>query len=368
MDYSDSLIFAAPTARERQIALSIGIGALVAVILMTPFGHIPAGPSSPIVTLVYTAYVAAASLTAWLLRHQFRSSGYVPLALLGIAHGYGALLIAPYLLTFPHVFAPGGLLGAGPQTAAWLWVLAHAGFICLAFLYVAAEHFYGRSHNRPGAAEFIRASAAAALVGATTIIAVTTVHSDRLPILVLNDVTFTPLFTHRIVPLLIFAYAIIFALVVVLTRLRTVTNLWVAVVLVSLTGELTAGGLISGSRFTWGWYLGCAEGAVAALTFLVVMLRQMNDVLVDFAISNRTLAEKSVRDHLTELLNRRGFDDRIAEVFRHMRRRSTAVALLMVDIDHFKAYNDQFGHIRGDDALRAIGNTIASAANRAHDS
>src|SRR5580658_7543590 len=133
MDYTDSLIFAAPSVRERRLALGIGLVALVAVVVMTPFGRTSAGPSSPIVTLVYTAYVAAAALTAWLLRHQFRSSGFVPLALLGIAHAYGALMIAPYLLTFPHVFSAGGLLGAGPQTAAWLWVLAHAGFIVLAF-------------------------------------------------------------------------------------------------------------------------------------------------------------------------------------------------------------------------------------------
>ena len=369
MDYSESLIFAEPSVRERRLAYAIAAVLLGTVLLAAPFGRIPIAPSTAVVTLVYTAYVVAASLTAWLLRHQFRSSGFAPLAILAIAHVYGAIVVTPYLLTFPGVFAPGGLFGAGQQTSVWLWVCAHGGFFGLAMAYAYAERFFGRAHNdKPGAMRLVQGCAAVAIVTVITVVTVSIVHSSRLPVLIDRSGAFTPLFTQYIVPGLVVSYVLCFAVIAGVTRLRTETNLWVGVLLVSLAGETAAGGLISGARFTLGWYLSCAEGAIAALTFPIVMLRNMNAVLIQFAVSNATLAEKSVRDHLTDLLNRRGFDDRIAEAFRPVRRKHTPVALLMIDIDHFKAYNDFYGHLRGDEALRAISGAIADTANRAHDS
>jgi diguanylate cyclase (GGDEF)-like protein len=98
------------------------------------------------------------------------------------------------------------------------------------------------------------------------------------------------------------------------------------------------------------------------------MARHVNSVLVSFAASNRVLADRSVRDALTQLLNRRGFDDRMAELAHiQRRRRISALALAIVDIDHFKAVNDAFGHVAGDAALRAVAEAIATACARSRD-
>jgi two-component system chemotaxis family response regulator WspR len=98
------------------------------------------------------------------------------------------------------------------------------------------------------------------------------------------------------------------------------------------------------------------------------MARHVNSVLVGFAASNRVLADRSVRDALTQLLNRRGFDDRMAELAHiQRRRRISAHALAIVDIDHFKAVNDAFGHVAGDAALRAVAGAIAGACARSRD-
>jgi diguanylate cyclase (GGDEF)-like protein len=193
-------------------------------------------------------------------------------------------------------------------------------------------------------------------------------YHDRLPVLVAGDVQYTPLLRHVIVPVIMAGYALAFVFTATLTRASTITNLWIRVVMVALFSEVAAGGLIGGGRFTVGWYVGLAEGAVAALTFLVVMLGQVNEVLIAFAVSNRTLAEENVRDHLTDLLNRRGFDSCMADVFGHMRRMPMPIALLIVDIDCFKIYNDHFGHVRGDEALRSVAFAMAAAMNRSRDS
>jgi diguanylate cyclase (GGDEF)-like protein len=68
----------------------------------------------------------------------------------------------------------------------------------------------------------------------------------------------------------------------------------------------------------------------------------------------RALYNSSVRDALTGLFNRRYFDQRLASELAHAHRRESALAVLLIDIDHFKQLNDKHGHQAGDDALRIL--------------
>ena len=70
---------------------------------------------------------------------------------------------------------------------------------------------------------------------------------------------------------------------------------------------------------------------------------------------------------MTGLANRRTFDDRFAEEQRRSSREGTPLALLMIDIDCFKNYNDTYGHQRGDDCLRRVAGTIEKTLSRAGD-
>ncbi|MEO0997890.1 MAG: GGDEF domain-containing protein, partial [Pseudomonadota bacterium] len=63
------------------------------------------------------------------------------------------------------------------------------------------------------------------------------------------------------------------------------------------------------------------------------------------------MKEAAVRDQLTGLLNRRGFGEAGAKAYATARRYDRPVSVIMTDIDHFKAINDSFGHIVGDEAL-----------------
>jgi diguanylate cyclase (GGDEF)-like protein len=76
--------------------------------------------------------------------------------------------------------------------------------------------------------------------------------------------------------------------------------------------------------------------------------------------ANRRLAELAETDPLTALANRRGFDVSFGDEFARARRYRRELALLMVDIDHFKKVNDQHGHPVGDQVLRAVAQTLAS--------
>jgi diguanylate cyclase (GGDEF)-like protein len=69
-------------------------------------------------------------------------------------------------------------------------------------------------------------------------------------------------------------------------------------------------------------------------------------------------------DSLTMLANRGAFDLRLAEEIERVNRRMSPLSLLMIDIDHFKEYNDSFGHPAGDEALRAVAQLLRVTVRR----
>jgi diguanylate cyclase (GGDEF)-like protein len=76
--------------------------------------------------------------------------------------------------------------------------------------------------------------------------------------------------------------------------------------------------------------------------------------------ANLRLREMSLTDELTEVGNRRNFDMRIREEINRSTRFGHTFSLLLLDIDAFKGFNDDFGHLQGDAALRALGSLMRS--------
>ena len=103
----------------------------------------------------------------------------------------------------------------------------------------------------------------------------------------------------------------------------------------------------------------CAANAVGAYGgyFLEHSARTM------FLI-NKLLHELAERDGLTGLANRRTLNIHLERIWRQALRDRQAVAVAMIDVDHFKQYNDRYGHAQGDAALRAVADLIAHHARR----
>ncbi|MDQ8035836.1 MAG: GGDEF domain-containing protein [Pedobacter sp.] len=87
----------------------------------------------------------------------------------------------------------------------------------------------------------------------------------------------------------------------------------------------------------------------------------------DLEKANSHLQQLLRSDALTGIANRRHFDARLDEEFRRAARSHTPVALLMVDVDSFKQYNDSYGHQAGDDALTRVAQSLALFARRPGD-
>lgn len=104
-----------------------------------------------------------------------------------------------------------------------------------------------------------------------------------------------------------------------------------------------------------------AEFAEVAIRAAVAAIRRAQ-ALESTQADNRRLEELATTDALTRLLNRRALLDRISVEVDRARRFKSHLSLLMVDIDHFKAVNDRYGHLVGDAVLRQLAGLLASLA------
>lgn len=103
------------------------------------------------------------------------------------------------------------------------------------------------------------------------------------------------------------------------------------------------------------------ESKIQERTFeLEVTLRELQE-------KNLELEELNTLDALTGLRNRRHFDKKIIMEFRRSRREQTPLAVVMLDIDHFKPINDKYGHLAGDEAIKYVAASIKGALRRPSD-
>ncbi|VBB08122.1 nucleotide cyclase [Lucifera butyrica] len=105
------------------------------------------------------------------------------------------------------------------------------------------------------------------------------------------------------------------------------------------------------------------------------IIRPFNQSIVKARVRNhlelkkyRDLLEKlSLLDGLTGIANRRYFDEAFDKEWRRALRNRDSLSVLMLDIDYFKKYNDYYGHLRGDDCLRQVGQALKNSTIRGGD-
>ena len=107
--------------------------------------------------------------------------------------------------------------------------------------------------------------------------------------------------------------------------------------------------------------LGSVAKLMQANEALQSQLVSAEDKLHEQAQEIETVSTDARTDALTQLVNRRGFDDEMARKLAEWRRNETPYCLLIMDIDHFKSFNDTHGHQAGDEVLRSVGTTLDDA-------
>jgi signal transduction histidine kinase len=262
-----------PDRAQRRLALAIVLALLVAF-------FITAGPLSTVQLARIEAFVPAYAapmfvvdlITAVLLFAQF--SILRSFALLAIAIGYlfTALVAIPWMLAFPGVFAPSGLLGAGLQSTAWLYILWHAGFPSSVIAYALLKDADPAKRPREravGPIIFASVAATVAVVCAATFIIIT--GDASVPRLMIDAVRISPLWDYAAAfPLLLS----LLALVTLWARWRSVLDLWLMVVMCAYLVEICLTSYFS-TRFSVGWYVGRACGLLSGSIVLLVLLYEI---------------------------------------------------------------------------------------------
>jgi diguanylate cyclase len=104
--------------------------------------------------------------------------------------------------------------------------------------------------------------------------------------------------------------------------------------------------------------------------FGLVVLQQLRQRIAmerEIREAHQTLRDMALTDSLTGLGNRRRLDNALEDQLRLARRQGCALSLIMLDVDYFKRYNDQYGHAAGDDCLSVVGQTLQQAVKRPGD-
>ena len=108
-------------------------------------------------------------------------------------------------------------------------------------------------------------------------------------------------------------------------------------------------------------------GAVEALVGFMFDISERKKTDEQLFRLQRELQELSFKDGLTGLANRRRFDALLGLEWASARRNQQPMSLVLIVIDHFKLYNDHYGHIAGDDCLKRVARALSSGASRPRD-
>ena len=263
-----------PGRSQRRLALAVVLALLVAfVIAAKPLSTIQLGRIDAFVPAYATAIFVIDLITAVLLFAQF--SILRSRALLVIASGYlfTALIVIPWMLTFPGVFTPGGLLGAGLQTTTWLYTLWHGGFPLFVIGYALlkdADPTKGMWQGSAGAAILSSVAVTAALVCAATFL-VTAGHA-LLPRTVADPVHFSTAWVYVAACLVLLS---VLAIIVLWARRRSVLDLWLMVVMCAYVVEICLIAFPIPVRFSVGWYAGRVCGFLSGSLVLFVLLYEI---------------------------------------------------------------------------------------------
>ena len=111
-------------------------------------------------------------------------------------------------------------------------------------------------------------------------------------------------------------------------------------------------------RTFWNLVSASHRFSINLLQLLARRMRDSNMNLRKVTLLGRELQRDAHIDPLTTLHNRRWWDDKFTRLVERALRSQHSVSLLVVDIDHFKKYNDQYGHIAGDSVLKQVGQTL----------
>lgn len=264
----------APSPAQRRLALAVVIALIIALLITVgPLSRFQPGQIDAFIPIYGTALFVTDLIAAVLLFAQFSIVRSRALAVLASGYLFAALILIPWMLTYPGVFTPSGLLGAGLYTTQWLYNVRQFGFPTFVIVYALLKDADPTKRIWQGSmAAGILSSVAltGALASAATLL-VTAGHA-LLPHTMLDPIHGSTLLIYIAGCQIVLSVA---ALVVLWVRLRSVLDLWLMVVMCAFAIEVYLTYFPAPVRFSMGWYAGRVYNLISGGLLLFVLLYEI---------------------------------------------------------------------------------------------
>lgn len=362
------LLSLSPGRRTYLTAQAVALLSLVVFISALPFAKVQLAQLPSFIPTYESALILNDLITAVLLFGQFAITR--SRAMLALASGYlfTATTAVGHLLSFPGLFAHGGLLGAGPQSTAWIYMFWHAGFPLFVMLYAVLKVREDREPDRYIETPLTRGTVllviTAVLAASAGCVALATAGEHLLPAFMAGNRYGPAQLTVAGTTWLICMAALI---VLWRSKPHLTIDVWLMVVLCVWLCDVALSAVFNAGRYDLGFYVGRAFGLLGA-SFVLLLLLIENSVLHSrLAAARAELKRLAATDPLTGIPNRRAFEAALSEAWRHGAHWEAPLSLLTVDIDAFKDYNEWYGPILGDQCLTAVAQCLAKQMQRESD-
>ena len=270
---------AGPAERRRALAVLLASAVLFGV--LAPLAKEPLAPVPAFIPIYESALVILDLITAVLLFGQYRILRVPGLLVLGCAYCFTATATVGHALTFPGLFAPAGLLGAGPQSTAWIYMFWHAGFP----LFVLAYALFPSGAALPRAVAAVGAPVLAVLLG-VGVVALATAGKSLLPAIMAGH-HYTPAMLGTVSGVWLASLVALAALW--RRRPHSVLDVWLVVVLCAWLFDIALSAMLNAGRYDLGFYAGRIYGLLAC-----------GAVLLELLLENATLYARLVQAHASE--------------------------------------------------------------------
>ena len=265
------LVIATTAATDRQITVAIGIVVVLtlAAAVIAPFASISVARVDAFIPVLQTVLSAVDFITAILLFSQFSIQPQRSLLAVASAYIFSGSFALLQTLAFPGAYAPAGLIGDGLNTPAWMYVLWHTTFPAAILVYALSKE--------SAAAVPVRATTSAILITVFFVFAliaglawIVSAKAEYLPSFYNENIMLQTRLGNQInLVLWVWASA---ALVVLLSRKRTILDLWLMVTLLVYMPNFLVAIIGSSVRFTIGWYAARFFVLVGSCMLLTVLL------------------------------------------------------------------------------------------------
>jgi signal transduction histidine kinase len=289
-----------PSDRQRRIAFAIVAFFVGAFLITLPFANTPLWRLDAWIPAFTSALVITDLITSSLLFSQFSIARRRALLVLATGYLFSALMVIPYALTFPGVFAPTGLLGADLQSAVWLYIFWHVASPSSIVVYqLFKDDRKTPLSNEPLGKQIVLSIAIVVAIACGLTWLVTAQH-DLLPRLYYDSTHLSPTVQFASACVVV---SCVLALALLWIRGSSVLDLWLMVTVSAWLLEIMLQGVFLTDRFSLAWYVGRTYSLIASSVVLIMLLSEATTLYAHLArTAMRQRAARSAREIAMETM------------------------------------------------------------------